>query len=148
MPLECCNKFKEASYSRVPAGISLHVSIFPILAVQEIHFMVYRSGHKSNLSIRWPWKFPLHPMKPKELSSWEHVREDEILTIWDRLRQEDAHKSRNLLYLASLRNFTAGCSSKNTCSTHMQSRTLLPSAKMWYSYIPNIDNGKVGFQQA
>ncbi len=35
----------EASYSRVPVGISLHVSIFPVLSVLEIHFMVYKSSH-------------------------------------------------------------------------------------------------------
>ncbi len=35
---------KEACYSRVPVGISLHVSIFSILAVLQIHFMVLRSS--------------------------------------------------------------------------------------------------------
>ncbi len=37
--------FKEASYSRVPVGISLHVSIFPKIAVLDIHFMAYSSSH-------------------------------------------------------------------------------------------------------
>ncbi len=35
---------KEASYSRVPVGISLLVSTFPILAVLEIHFYNMRQA--------------------------------------------------------------------------------------------------------
>ncbi len=61
--------FKEACYSRVPAGILLHVSIFPVLTVLEIHFMVFGSSHQSNLSICRPCKFPLYPMEPTKLSS-------------------------------------------------------------------------------
>ncbi len=45
---------EEACYSRFPVGISLHVSIFPTLAVLEIHFMAYRSSQKSNLSVIRP----------------------------------------------------------------------------------------------
>ncbi len=80
------SKIKEACYSRVPIGIPLHVSIFPILAVLKIHFMVFGSSPQSNLSICRPRKFPLYPMKPRKLSSW--TQGDEILTIWDRLRQK------------------------------------------------------------
>ena len=71
--------FKEACYSRVPVGISLHVSIFPILAMLQIHFMVFRSSHKSSLSICRPCKCLLYPMKPRKISSSAHG--DEILTI-------------------------------------------------------------------
>ncbi len=76
---------KEACYSIVPVGISLDVSIFPILAVLQIHFMIFRRSHKSNLSICRPCKFLLYPMKPRKISSW--TQGDGILTIWDRLRQ-------------------------------------------------------------
>ena len=61
---------KEACYRRVPVVISLHVSIFPVLAVLEIHSMVLRSSQKSNLFICRPCKFPLYPMKPRKQSSW------------------------------------------------------------------------------
>ncbi len=77
---------KEACYSRFPVGISLHVSIRPILALLEINFMVYISSHKSKLSINRPCKFPLCSMEPRKISSWVH--EDEILIIWDRLHQK------------------------------------------------------------
>ncbi len=86
-------KLKEASYSRVPVGISLHVSIFPILAVLEIHFMAYSSSHKSNLSVSSPYKFALYPMKHRKLSSW--AKEDGILTIWDWLRQRMLRTPKN-----------------------------------------------------
>ena len=65
--------FKEASYSspcNLPP-ISLHVSISS-------------RSHKCNPSISRPCKFILCPMKPRKLSSW--AQEDEILTIWYRLR--------------------------------------------------------------
>ena len=93
--------FKEASYSRVPAEISLHVSIFPILVVLEIHFMVYRSSHKSNLSISRPCKFPLCPMKPKEAIFLN--REGWNSCNMRQAAPEDAQKSKNLLYLVSLK---------------------------------------------
>ncbi len=51
----------------------------------EIHFMVQWSSYKSSPSISRPCKFPLCPMKPRKLSFW--AQEDEILTIWDKLRQ-------------------------------------------------------------
>ncbi len=43
---QCKEIFKEICYSRIPVEISLHVSIFPGLAVLEIHFMVFRSSYK------------------------------------------------------------------------------------------------------
>ncbi len=61
----CNAKIKEACYSRVHVGISLHVSIFPVLAVLENHFTGFRSSHKSNFLSAGPANFHYIQWNPR-----------------------------------------------------------------------------------